>query len=399
MKVWMVCETLIEGQAPNVTVFEIRNNLKKQGSEVLLFCPVTQRKYSDLEDSDIYFVPTLNVRWLREILYQFFLALCMIRSSLKSRPNWIYTRPVLTMISPALVSKLIRVPQIVHLSGDPLDQLRYYKAGSFLIALHTVVERINCKLSDRVVVETANIETIYQKRHGLSSNKMLVIPNGANVEIFRPKDAEQARIEIGIETNCCYLGFVGNLSEHEGVEYLVEAAQMVLAELPQTRFLIVGDGPMKQQLENLAEKSLTPGTFIFFGRVPYESVPVYTAAMDVCVVPRNKARFEKTGISSLKLREYLACGRPVVGSDIPGVGDVLREAKAGIPVTPENITELAHALLRLLKDKELREEMGKNGRKFAEDKLSWAATAKRFVQAYESISSKKRENLTSASVN
>lgn len=392
MKIWMACERLTEGVAPNVTVLEIRNNLKKQHQQVLLFCPSTEKKYASPGDSDIYFVPTLNIRWLKEILYQFFLALSMLFSYLKSRPNWIYTRPVLTMVSPALVAKLMRIPHVLHLSGDPLDQLRGANSSPFLIGLYTVIERINCKLSHRVIVETHNNKVSYQRRHRLSHERVLFIPNGANTQLFRPSDMEQARTEIGIESDCLCVGVVANLSMDEGVQYLLEAASIILPEIPKPRFLIVGDGLMKEELMEIARKTTAPERFVFTGRVPYETVPVYIASMDVCVVPRHRARFEKTGISSLKLREYFACGRPVVGSDIAGVGDVLREANAGIPVTPENTPEFAQAIIRLLQDKALREEMGQNGRKFVLENLSWEMVARKLIEAYESAVGKERKD-------
>ncbi|MCK5643021.1 MAG: glycosyltransferase family 4 protein [Gammaproteobacteria bacterium] len=391
MKIWMACETLVEGCAPNVTVLEIRNSLKKQNNQVLLFCPATQRHYARPEDSDIYFVPTLNIRWLREITYQFFLALSMLFLCLKSRPNWIYTRPVITMVSPALVAKVFRIPHLLHPSGDPLDQLREQNAGCFLTSLYVVIERVNCKLSHRVIVETYNNKVNYEKRHRLPAERVLAIPNGANTDLFKPRDLQQARSELGIESDCLCVGFVGNLSAEEGVEYLIEAATVILREIPKARFLIVGDGPVKEDLMEIARMSATPDRFTFAGRVPYEAVPVYMAAMDVCVVPRNRARYERTGISSLKLREYFSCERPVVGSDIAGVGDVLREANAGIAVTPENTPEFAEAIAGLLRDKALREEMGKNGRRFVLENLSWDVSTRRLVEAYESAAARRQK--------
>ena len=391
MKIWMACETLVEGCAPNVTVLEIRNSLKKQSNEVLLFCPITQRQHASPGDSDIYFVPTVNIRWLREVTYQFFLALSMLFLCLKSRPNWIYTRPEITMVSPALVAKVFRIPHFLHPSGDPLDQLREQNAGCFLISLYAVIERVNCKLSQRVIVETHNNKVNYERRHHLPAERVLAIPNGANTELFKPRDIEQARSDIGIESDCLCVGVVGNLSVQEGVEHLMGAATIILREIPNARFLIVGDGPVKEELMEIAQKSAAPDRFTFVGRVAYEAVPVYIAAMDVSVVPRNRARYQRTGISSLKLREYFACERPAVGSDIVGVGDVLREANAGIAVSPENTAEFAQAIVRLLRDKALREEMGKNGRRFVLENLSWDASTRRLVEAYESAAARRQK--------
>lgn len=385
MRIWMTCERLTEGCAPNVTVLEIRNNLKKQNHEVLLFCPSTERRIAPAGDSDIKFVPTVNVRWLGNVLYQFLLAFCMLISYLKSRPDWIYTRYKIYMISPVLISKFIRAPHIVHLSGDTVDQLKGTNYHPLLIAIYAMVEKINCKLSQRVVVTTSHNKVNHQRRHNLPPNRVVVIPNGANTDMFRPMNIEQAKKDVGIEKECLCVGFTGNLWEYEGVEHLIEAAPIVLAEIPKSRFLIVGDGRMKGELVEFAETIGVTDKFMFTGRVPYEAVPVYIAAMDVCVVPLNTVKCEKTGISSLKLREYLACERPVVVSDVEGTGNVVRDANAGIVVTPENIPDFAQAIVKLLKDRALREEMGKNGRKYVVENLSWEIAAKKLLEAYKTL--------------
>jgi glycosyltransferase involved in cell wall biosynthesis len=388
MKIWMACETLTEGVAPNVTVLEIRSNLKKQNHQVLLFCPSTEKKYAGPEDYDMYFVPTIKVRWLKEISYQLFLALSMLSRSLRSRPDWVYSRPVLTMISPVLVSKIIRRPHILHLAGDTVELLRTLNSSLSLRVLYEMLEKINFKLSSRVVVTTWNNKVNHQKRHYVPDERIVVIPNGANVELFRPMDIQEAREQLGVEKDCFCVGFTGNLTFYQGLPYLIESAPMILEELPHTVFLIVGDGEVKNKLVELAEKAGIADKFIFTGRVPYQSVPVYIAASDVCVAPRIRAMCEKTGISLLKIGEYLACERPMVASDIEGVGPVLRKANAGIPIPPEDPRELAQAIIKLLKDKALREEMGKNGRKFVLENLSWEVSTRKLLEAYESAVAK-----------
>jgi glycosyltransferase involved in cell wall biosynthesis len=391
VKIWMVCEGLTEVCVPNVTVLEIRKNLDKLGHEVLLFCPSTERNYADPDDCGIYFVPTVGVRGLRELLYQFFLALGLIRCRMRSKPDWIYCRPVITMISPVLMSRVIRVPHILHLSGDMAEILRTSGSGGLVRALYAVLERINFKLSARVVVETSSNKVIRQRRHHMPEGRVVVVPNGANVGLFKPMDLQQARQRLGIQEDCLCVGFVGNLTRYQGLSYLVNAAPLILEELPNALFLVVGDGEAKDEVIELVEKKGLSERFIFTGVVPYELVPEYIAASDVCVAPRVRQMCEKTGISLLKMGEYLACERPMVASDIDGVGPVLREANAGIPVPLEDSRGLAEAVMTLLKDKSLREEMGRNGRKFVMDNLSWEIAAKRLLQVAESVAERKTE--------
>jgi glycosyltransferase involved in cell wall biosynthesis len=382
MKIWMVCETLAEGCAPNVTVLELRNSLKRQGHELVLFCPAAERKHIWPGESGVRSVPTVGPRLLQHLFYQLSLPVSMGVLRCRERPDWIYTRPHFATIAPAVMGWVMRIPNILHLSGDPLDQLRSASGVAFLRAPYTLLERVNCRLSHAVVVETPDMKEIYQKRHGLRPQKVFAIANGVNTDLFRPMNTLEARQKMGIDSDAPIVGYQGNIREHEGIEYLVEAAPSVLHQVPTAHFLIVGDGPARARLVELAQSRGVSERFSFVGRVAYENVPTYIACMDVCVVPRNRARFQKTGISSLKVREYLACGRPVVGADITGIGDVLREANAGIALSPENTSELAQAIVRLLQDEPLRRQMGSRGRGFAVHNLSWDATARAIAGAY-----------------
>lgn len=389
MKVWMACEALTEVSVSNVTVLEIRRNLKGLGHEVLLFCPSTEKKHASLGDPDVYFVPTVNIRWLRLGAYQLSLALSMLLCCLRSRPDCIYTRTVLTMISPAVIARIVRVPQIVHLSGDPLEQMRALNKSLLLRGLYWIVERVNCRLSHRVIVETDRNRVRYLRRHRLPFERVVALPNGANTQLFSPMDTGRARAEVGVDIDSLYVGYVGNLTEEESVELLLRTAPLVVGKVPQARFLIVGDGPTAGELGAMARKDGASDMISFAGCVPYERVPLYIGAMDVCTVPLSRARFERTGVSSLKLREYLACGRPVVGSDIDGVADILREAEAGIAVTPENTPEFAEAIVKLLRDSRLRAKMGENGRRFAEENLGWELFAARLIEEFEQPGAKR----------
>ncbi len=82
---------------------------------------------------------------------------------------------------------------------------------------------------------------------------------------------------------------------------------------------------------------------------------------------------------------HLACGKPVVTSDIKGIGDLLRNSNAGIAVTPEDLVEQANVIIKLLKDEKLRELMGKNGRELVINNFNWKHTAKKTIEVFERV--------------
>ena len=172
---------------------------------------------------------------------------------------------------------------------------------------------------------------------------------------------------------------MGALYAWQGVEYLVKSAPLVLQKCPEARFLIVGDGQMKQELIELAEQIGVSDKVIFTRMVPYQEVPLYINASDVCVTPKKPL---SSGYSPLKLYEYMACAKPVIATRTHGF-EILEEYNAGLLVNPEDHQQLADAITTLLKNKELRMELGENGRKYVVEKQSWASVARRVAEACE----------------
>lgn len=230
-----------------------------------------------------------------------------------------------------------------------------------------------------VIIAVTPLIKKYLIEKGIDEQKIYVIENAANTELFKPMEQDIVKNELGLDKNCRYVCFVGNLAPWQGVEYLIQAAPLVLKEFPCTKFLIVGNGMLKRELINLVEKTGVYSNFTFKGIVPYEEVPKYINASDICVVYKKPL---KSGYSPLKLYEYMSCGKPVVASNLPGF-DILEKEKAGIVTEPENPEELANSITKLLKDDKLREEMGKNGREYVVKYNSWENVAKRTVEICE----------------
>ncbi len=230
--------------------------------------------------------------------------------------------------------------------------------------------------SDRIIAVTPGIKSSLQNFYNIPGEKIIVVSNGANTSLFKPLEQEACRKELGLTPGIPHICFVGNLAPWQGIEYLVKAAPSILSQLPECRFLIVGDGIMKDELTNLSREFGVEDQFIFTGVVAYERVPRYINASDVCVAPFIFARNAKIGLSPLKLYEYMACGKPVVASNISGVSDVLGASEGGIPVLPENPDALSGAVLKLLENPDLREKMGSKGLSYVTENYSWHSVAK-----------------------
>ncbi len=314
-----------------------------------------------------------------------FLIASMLIMRRKEKFDVIYGRHKL-FNSEYLLAMLFNIPFVKEVNGIITDEAKISGSYSgFSLRIIRWIEKCNIGSTDKIIAVTSRIKDVLINDYKVEENKIVLIENGANTNLFRPIERTKARDALNLNPDCNYICFVGNLVQWQGIEYLIYAAPLILEKMPETYFLIVGDGLMKKELRDLCNHSnITLNKLNFVGRVPYEQVPLYINASDICVIPSVRGLNQKIGRSPLKLCEYLACEKPVVASDIDGVSNLLIESKSGICVAPENVHELAEAIIKLIADPELRTGMGKNGRKYVVKNRSWKSVARKVAEVCES---------------
>lgn len=322
--------------------------------------------------------------FLREIYLSFLAFVLMTRR--KGKIDVVYRRHVL-FNGEYLLAKLFRIPLVKEVNGIVADEAKWMDwGGNISLGIMDRIERFNMPKADKIIVVTSRLKEVLQADYGVHRDKIVVILNGANTHLFKPMDIVRARTELSLNQGYKYVCFAGRLYRWLGVEHLIRSIPLILGECPDTRFLVVGDGEMKQELIKLAELVGVSDKVIFTGMVPYQNVPLYINASDVCVLPAaNNARNGRIGASPLKLHEYMACGRPVVVGNVAGVIDEVTDADSGLIVDPTSADELAGAVITLLGNEELRKEMGKRGREAAVEKHSWRKVAEQVAGVCRSV--------------
>jgi glycosyltransferase involved in cell wall biosynthesis len=371
----------------NVHILELLSNLRKY-TDVVLFAP--GQKGIDRVFSGIKYVPVIDNKYLVQPSYEFMLSFYLLYSCIKSRPEILYLRQNSFPFLPIALCRIFKISSIVEVNGLVMDELSVspdsksfaYRVFSYL-ALRS--ERFNYRYCDRIVSVTDRLKDELVKLYSVPAEKIIVINNGANTDIFKPMDQKQARDKLKLDNSNKYICFVGHLAAWQGVEFLIYAAPYILEKCPDVRFVVVGDGVMKNRLLEIASETGVTDKFTFTGRIPYESVPVYINAADVCVAPFIKDRNSKIGLSALKTYEYLACGKPIVASNIPGVKDLIDLSGGGISVPSENPEELANAVVKLISDQEMRNIMGEQGRKYVFENHSWDGVARKILDICHEI--------------
>lgn len=221
------------------------------------------------------------------------------------------------------------------------------------------------RLSGRIAVSEAALTFINRYFPG----DYRIIPNGVDVGRFR-----DARPIPRFKDGMLNVLFVGRIEKRKGLKYLLRAIPLVREHVPNTRFIIVGDGPLRRGYERLVERAGWPDVH-FAGRVSDAELPGYYATADVYCAPNVGS--ESQGIVLL---EALAAGAPTVASDIAGYRTVIRDGIEGVLVPPEDHEQLAWALCHLLTSPAERMRLRNLGRLRAEV-YSWERVAGR-VEAY-----------------
>ena len=166
--------------------------------------------------------------------------------------------------------------------------------------------------ADGIIVETEQMKSFLIEKHYARPNKPVYpIPNGIDPGIFFPRDRRTCREKLGIDQDSIVLTYVGSLNR-----FIQEPGPIIEAlgrEQPHNVvFQVIGDGMKRKELEQIATKFNAP--VVFRGRLPQQEAALYIGAANLCIAPYNKSLFpeEKFTSASLKVCEYLACGRPVV---------------------------------------------------------------------------------------
>jgi glycosyltransferase involved in cell wall biosynthesis len=213
-------------------------------------------------------------------------------------------------------------------------------------------------------VATKNILNKFKK-------KITVIPNGIDTSIFYRKNV------IKEENSILFVSILDKYHEFKGLPYLLKAVKALVSSVPNIQLFIIGEGELKVIYEKLASELGISEHVIFLGEISQSKLATYYSRSTVFVLPSTE--IEGFGIVLL---EAMACEIPVIATDIVGTSDEIKKYQTGIVINPKNVNSLKDALMKILTNKKLQAQMGKNGRMLIESKYSWNTIANQIQKVY-----------------
>jgi len=335
-------------------------------------CPPRQSARALQRWLDEHGLPTAAAAELRPLLYNPWAADRAIKALRSSPPDAVLERLCLFGCVGLDIATALRRPFIVEVNALLTQEARRFR-GLELIGLAEPIESQVLSRADAVTVVSRELADLL-RRSGVDEAKIRVIPNGADIERFDPNAAGGSpRRRLGLDGQFV-VGFAGSLKVWHGVDLLVAAFRRLREADASARLLIVGAGPMEQQLRQTAAAEGLADSVLFTGAVDHALVPGYLSVMDVAVAPFRAV--EDFYFSPIKLFEYMAAGRCVVASRLGQIGEIITDGENGLLCRPDDVDSLAAALIRTRRDADLRRRLGLAARTTVENNYTWQRAAR-----------------------
>ncbi|NHI93602.1 MAG: glycosyltransferase family 4 protein [Candidatus Lokiarchaeota archaeon] len=380
-------------------LFELFNEIKQLKHEVVILAPQMKdasrfQKINNLEIIRINYSndpkkQVLGDGFLAEHLKEsnsnkFNLAKFMIKTlrralNLHKKNNFdlIHTQWVFPMGFFGLILKyIINRPLIITVHG----------AGVFLAKKYSFLKpfiKLSLKKADLIIFNSSNTRIESIKIQNKIKNEKIIHP-GINIERFTSYNIPTHPDRELFEKNDVILT-IGRLIERKGFQYLIKAMKKLSTTLQNIKLIIIGTGPLENKLKELVKKLNLQGQIFFLGEVKGEYIPYFYANSKLFVLPSIIDKEGDTEGLGIVLLEAMASGVPVIGTNVGGINDIIKHKHNGLLVKQKKPKEIAEAIEKILKDKNLSKELSLNALNTIKKNFKWSKIANMTLKEYRNL--------------
>ncbi|MCK4732801.1 MAG: glycosyltransferase family 4 protein [Methanophagales archaeon] len=296
------------------------------------------------------------------------------------KPDILIAHTILSDYLAIRASKKNNIPIVLHLTD-----VEYCAVSPKLLQpLAKIIESKNLKNADKVVTINEKLKDFAIKM-GSNPEETYVVRAGIDLERYDPNiDDSEIRKEYGIKEDDIVLFFMGWLYHFSGLKEVTVELSRIKKRKPMIKFLIVGAGDAFNDLQRIIEEHHLDNQVILTGKQPYERIPAFIASSDICLLPAYNNEIMRN-IVPIKMYEYMAVGKPVIATKLPGIVKEFGDDHGVIYVDrPEEVVEKAIELVTNGASKEL----GSKARGFVKG-LSWDNITDEFERIIEEVRSGK----------
>lgn len=225
------------------------------------------------------------------------------------------------------------------------------------------------KFSDKIICISKGTRDVLTKQYKINSDKIHIIPPGVDTGKFYPRE--------NVDKLKNSILFVGRLDERKGIDFLIDAVPSIVREKPDTKIFVGGKGKLYNKLQRFVQKNNLAKNVEFLGFIPEEDLARWYNQVELVVVP---SVFEGFGVTVI---EAMACGTPVVATEVDGIRDSIENNENGILVKYGDKDDLAGQIIKLLENWELRLEFSRKGLETVKQKFDWDHIVKHISCLYQ----------------
>ena len=310
----------------------------------------------------------------------------MVRTTLALRrilkqiePDILHMHSLDALIAPIL---LRFKPFLVSVWGADIVGERGLAADSWRVK---TLKQIVLRNADAVIALSRFLAEATSRYSGLPPERIMTHYWGVDLKQFGHRRAASKNAE----SDSVRLGFVKHLLPKYGPEYFLRAVARIRKSHMHVKALVIGDGPLRAELESLASALGVADNVTFLGAVPHDQVPRYLSEIDIFVMP-SVYESETFGVAAA---EAQAMGIPVVATRVGGISEAVVDGVTGLLVPPRDEAALAQAILRLMEDRELRKAMSIAGPEFVTKNFDWQKNARSVEDLYSVLLEQKRQGI------
>lgn len=364
--------------ADTIRFINIRTILKERDNRLVFISKNTKlwaaRNY--VEGYVTYKVPSVNIRWVRQILFMFLLLPTLFKVLKKEKSNILFINSIFCAPSLHLLKKISRKKIMVHydVMGISYKETLLEPSPKFLGILQALLYAI----LEKIMLKTADIITTINEAHKdilkrQTSKPIYVIRDGINPENFVNANKKFAHIEKG--DNDIFLMFVGSLV-HRRLDALFAVIPHIVKKIPTLKLIIIGDGPDKKYYHQKAKDlGLMNKKIFFIGHIPNDEIPHCLSLADICF----SDVWSIIGFP-MKVFEYMAMSKAIIVKDTPGAREILEEGVNAYLY--ENEKDLFEKIMFLAKNKELRENLGMKAKELVLKEHTWDYRGNQLMEIY-----------------
>lgn len=288
----------------------------------------------------------------------------------------------------ALVAKRLKVPFVYNLQDifpDSLVNANMTKKGSLIWKIGRKIEDFTYRSADKIIVISEGFKRNIMEK-GVPEEKIVVVPNWVDTEQVYPVAREDNVLfdRYGLDRSKFYVCYSGNIGHSQNLELLLDAARTLKTELPDMRFVLIGEGAAKEELERTVQAEGIDNVIILPFQ-PYEEISHVFSLGDAGLI------ISKPGIggSSVPSKTWsiMAAERPIIASfdEDSELAQLVREQKVGISVNAGDCQRLVDAVKQIYSDRQAAVEMGKNSRRYVKEYLDKERCTGMYVETIKSV--------------